>query len=259
MTQLIFSSNPFVMLIVLCAILTLSVEISYQLGQKSKQLTSYDNETVNTIQAGLLTLVAFMLGLTYAQAQGRFDTRRELVVREANSIGTTWLRSSQLPLGESARFRKILTQYTSERLEAYSTPGRPDLYQRVVRDSDRQQSEMWGIVSDALRKEPSNLGISLLMSTLNDTIDVSSEQLAALTHHVPTAVIVLTFVLAVIGSISVGLRFARTHERPLALTALYVISLTVVLNLVIDYDRPRVGFIQVPLDPLTDQLHSMQK
>jgi hypothetical protein len=258
MTDLIFKGNPFELMIAILAILLLSIEIPYQWGIRSEKLSKIDESVWNMVQGALLTLVAFMLALSYAQAQARFDARRALVVKEANSIGTTWLRADQLTPRDTVVFRRILTQYTRERLEAYSTPGRPDLYARVIRDSDWQQAEMWGLASRALRERPTDLGRSLLMATLNDTIDVSAEQLTALSHHVPTSVILLTFILVVVSSITIGLRFAHVRSRPVILTILYAIALTLVLNLVIDYDRPQVGFVTVSLDALTIQLRAME-
>jgi hypothetical protein len=258
MTQLIFQSNPYLMALALFAIFLLSVVIPYQWGRTNKKLAAFDEKSWNTVQAGLLTLVAFMLGLSYAQAQARFDARRDLVLREANSIGTTWLRADQMTPPDAERFRRILTQYTRGRLEAYSTPNRPDLYARVIHDSNQQQDVMWRLVSSSLREHPANLGLSLLMETLNDTIDISSEQLTALTQHVPTPVIVLTFVLAVIGSISIGFQMGRDKSLPLGLVILYAFALTIVLNLIVDYDRAQTGLVRVALDPIKIQLQSME-
>jgi hypothetical protein len=50
----------------------------------------------------------------------------------------------------------------------------------------------------------------------------------------------------------------REKSRPVALVVLYALALTIVLNLVIDYDRPETGLIRVSLDPISNQLHSMQ-
>jgi hypothetical protein len=258
MTQLIFNSNTYVVAIVVLAVILLAVELPYRYGRDNDKLAAINERSWSTIQAGLLTLVSFMLGLSYAQAQGRFDSRRELVVKEANSIGTTWLRADQLSAADAVTFRRILKAYTAERLQAYSTPNAPSLYARVLRDSAQQQDEMWRIASTALREQPTMLGRSLLMETLNDTIDVSSEQLTALTQHVPTPVILLTFLLVILGSICIGLQLGREKSRPAMLIVLYAFALTIVLNLVIDYDRPATGLIRVSIDPIRTQLKSMK-
>ena len=81
-----------------------------------------DKDSWNTVQAGLITLAAFVLSISFSQASTRFDVRRELVVKEANAIGTTWLRADQLPAAQAKRFRQILTDYTAKRLESDETP-----------------------------------------------------------------------------------------------------------------------------------------
>jgi|HubBroStandDraft_6_1064221.scaffolds.fasta_scaffold17744_4 hypothetical protein len=258
MTQLIFSSNPWVLPALMLVVLSLSIEVPYRFG---RSLAHYmpKADPFNAIQAGLLTLAAFVLALSFNQASGRFDTRRALVVREANAIGTTWLRADQLESTQSKRFRRILTDYTAARLRAYETPRDPELYRKTIDQSNKEQTELWKMLSSSLHAHQSTLGISLLMQSLNDTIDLSSEQLQALTSHVPTAVLVLTLALVTLGTLSLGLRFAMDQSRPAILSAIYVIAYVLVINMMVDYDRPNTGFVSVTLTPLKLQLESMQR
>jgi hypothetical protein len=46
---------------------------------------------VGGIQGALLGLLGLLLGFTFAMAVGRYEARRDLVVKEANAIGTTFL------------------------------------------------------------------------------------------------------------------------------------------------------------------------
>ncbi len=258
MTYLIYGANPWVLPVLMLAVLGLCIELPYRFGGKLARLAGGEIDAFNVIQAGLLTLASFVLGLSFAQASARFDDRRALVVREANAIGTTWLRADQLAPAQSARFRQILTAYSAARLTAYETPHDPQLYKRTLLQSDADQEQLWSIASSALREKPTNLGLSLLMQTLNDTIDVSAEQLQALTTHVPTAVVVLTLVLVTLGALSLGLRFALTRSRPPVLSAIYVVASVVVITMMIDYDRPQEGFVRVNLNPLRTQLAAMR-
>lgn len=244
--------------IVMLVVLAFAIEVPYRVVRHMNVAAKSHLDAFNAVQAGLITLASFVLGLSFAQASARFDARRELVVREANAIGTTWLRADQLGASDAARFRKVLTDYTQERLDAYQARYEPGLVRRTVDQSARDQNEMWETASGALRAKPANLGLSLLMQTLNDTIDVSAEQLQALTTHVPTAVVVLTLVLVTLGAISLGLRFGMDGERPPALSAAYVIAFVVVITMMIDYDRPQSGFVKVNLNPIKIELESMQ-
>jgi hypothetical protein len=263
MTYLIFQADPWWLIIVLAIVLCLSIEVPFQCRRFfARKVSNMDAYTA--VQAGLLTLASFVLGLSFSQAEGRFDARRALVVKEANAIGTTWLRADQLGSPQRQRFRQILIDYTATRLQAYelhgpgSAPPSEVPYQAEIDRSNRDQRGMWAIASPALQSRPGNLGLSLLMQTLNDTIDVSAEQLQALTTHVPTGVVVLTLLLITLGALSLGLRFALDGSRPAALSAIYVVASVIVVTMMIDYDRPQTGFITVNLNPLKLQLQSME-
>ncbi len=236
-------------------VLALAIELPFRFGKGWVRRIAVSDASWNIIQGGILTLVAFMLGISFSQAEGRFDLRRSLVVTEANAIGTTWLRAGQLSGGDAAGFRRILAEYTSVRVRAYQ---RLISKEDATAQSDRDQARLWAIASSALRARPQDLGASLLMEALNDTIDVSAEQLAALTHHVPATIIGLTLGLTVLGAMLIGLGFARADSRPYVLAVSYVFATVIVISMMVDLDRPQAGFIRVPLDPLTLQLDSMR-
>jgi hypothetical protein len=257
-TQLIFQSNPWLFPILVLIVLALAIELPFRFARPLSGKVAKQFDAFNAIQTGLFTLASFVLGLSFAQASGRFDTRRELVVKEANAIGTTWLRADQLPSTQAKRFRRILTEYTAARLKAYETPNDDALYQRTLDRSNRDQGEVWSIASSALHAQRTNIGLSLMMQSLNETIDVSAEQLQALTSHVPTLVVVLTVALVALGALSLGFRFALDGARPQVLSVIYVVAYVFVISMMIDYDRPQTGFVTVNLNPLKLQLQSMQ-
>jgi len=258
-TQFIFYSAPWLLPAVMLLITALLIELPYRIGKLLPLKELVKDDAWNIVQAGLLTLASFVLGLSFAQASSRFDSRRALVVKEANAIGTTWLRADQLDANAEPRFRQILTDYAATRLNAYESPGAaPALYRQAIARSDRDQVLLWSIASSALRAQRSNLGLSLLMQTLNDTIDVSAEALQAATSHVPTAIVVLTLILVALGTLATGLRFARDNSRPLVLSVIYVLAYVIVIEMMVDYDRPGTGFVTINLNPMKRQLLSMQ-
>lgn len=48
-------------------------------------------------------LIFALLGFTFAMAVARYDARREMVLQEANTIGTTYLRADLLPRDHPSR------------------------------------------------------------------------------------------------------------------------------------------------------------
>jgi len=262
MTYLIFESSAWFLIAALTIVLSLSIELPYRWTRAGKGIAR-NLDAYNAVQAGILTLASFVLGLSFSQAQGRYDARRALVTKEANAIGTAWLRAEQLDGRRRDHFRTILVDYTSTRLHAYanrqdSSTLRNVGAQSAIERSDRDQQQMWEIASLAVKAHPMNLGLSHLMETLNDTIDVSAEQLQSFTTHIPTAVVVLMLALITLGALSLGFRFSADGYRPAALSAIYVVAMVVVVTMMLDYDRPQGGFVRVNLDPIRLQLSSME-
>jgi hypothetical protein len=97
------------------------------------------------------------------------------------------------------------------------------------------------------------------MQSLNNTIDVVTQERQALKSHVPTAIVVLTLCLVTLATLSLGLRFALGGSRPVLLSIIYIAAYVIVIEMMIDYDRPNSGFVTINLTPLTDQLSVMQR
>ncbi len=72
----------------------LAEELGFHLGKYWKARHPDEQEShIGAMIAASLGLWAFLLAFLVGIAANRFDARRELVVEEANSIGTTYLRA----------------------------------------------------------------------------------------------------------------------------------------------------------------------
>jgi len=87
-------------------------EAGYRIGRKRR--TAIDEPTrawVTAIYSAILAMLGLLLGFSWAMAQQRFEARRELVVEEANAIGTTYLRAQALPEPHRGDVSKLIRQY----------------------------------------------------------------------------------------------------------------------------------------------------
>src|SRR5215471_9222007 len=96
----------------------LSVEGGYRLGIYRRSRSEEEKEApVGAMVGATLGLLAFMLAFTFGLAAARFDTRRHVLLDEANAIGTTYLRAGMLP-ERGEQIRTLLRDYVAARLEA---------------------------------------------------------------------------------------------------------------------------------------------
>ena len=105
-----------------------------ELGYRLKTRTPPDPVAVEKtdialVLGAILTLLALLLGFTYAMSQTRYETRRQLVVDEANAIGTTYLRAKTLLEPRSSEIQELLRQYAALRVEIISI--KDDAPQRI--------------------------------------------------------------------------------------------------------------------------------
>src|ERR1700674_5727591 len=90
----------------------LSIEAGYRLGPPQRRASAEEKEApVGAIVGATLGLLSFILAFTFGMAASRFDARRQIVVEEANAIGTTYLRAGLLPDGRGVKARKVLREY----------------------------------------------------------------------------------------------------------------------------------------------------
>ena len=98
----------------------------------------------------LLALMAFLLAITMGMASDRFDTRRGLILSEANSIGTTYLRAGYLPEPASSQSQELLREYVPLRIV---TNDMEQVKQQIVRGVEIQD-ELWSMAEELARATP---------------------------------------------------------------------------------------------------------
>ena len=201
-------------------------------------------------------LAALILGFSFSFASNRYDPRRLLVTEEANAIGTTFLRAAFLRAGAADRFRSTLREYTQARLAAYTAPT-PAGIGAMERKSIAVQDVLWSLVVMAARDDPRNGQLGLLTQALNQTIDISEKQAAALRSRVPAAMLGLVIVVSLLSTTLLGARFGRARGPQIFLAFLFCLLFATVITEIVDLDHPQRGLVRVDLTSLQSQLQRM--
>jgi hypothetical protein len=73
------------------------LEAGYRVGHRRIQRDGEAaHEGISAMEAATFAMLGLLLGFAFSGAPGRFDTRRGLIVQEANAIGTAYLRIDSL-------------------------------------------------------------------------------------------------------------------------------------------------------------------
>lgn len=242
-----------IFLVGLAAILA-GCEIGRRLGVRA---AGRGGDSVSTLESAILGLLALMIGFTFAMALSRFEARRDAVLNEANAIGTTALRARLLPEPQRTNALQLLQEYVKIRLDITLRPvSRAELIAAIDR-SNALQEALWQQAMAVAAKDNGLVPTGLFVQTLNEMIDNQEKRLTALRNRVPNIVVLALFGIATIASAFAG--YASGLEARRARLPIYIMGLLVsgVILLILDLDRPSVGFIEVSQQPMIDTAASI--
>jgi hypothetical protein len=250
--QQLLDSLPIVGVFLAFAIVGLTAsEFGYRLGHWWQSRTANENEgPTGMIVGSLLALMAFLLAITMGMASDRFDKRRSLVLDEANSVGTTYLRAGYLPEPASSQIRDLLREYVPLRI--VETADMADVRVRMAR-SVELHAQLWSIAEALARSTPESDVLALFIVSLNETIDLHETRVTVGVYgRVPETVLLLLLLGSMITLSMVGFYEGLSLRRNPFSAVVLILVLGAVITLVIDLDRSRDGFLKVNQQPLID-------
>ena len=140
-----------VILLLFASIAAIVSELGYRLGLWWQKSTPDEKEgPTGMIVGSILGLMAFLLAVSTGMATDRYDQRRGLVLAEANSIGTSYLRAGYLPEPASREIRDLLREYVSLRI---ATDNMENELKKIAR-SVELHAKLWSITEDLARTSP---------------------------------------------------------------------------------------------------------
>jgi len=203
---------------------------------------SHHHEHITSLREGLFILLSLLLGFTVAMVLPRFDQRTQLVIDEANAIGTTMLRAEILPEPQRGKTLELLREYVTVRRD-FATQrllDRPSLDRQTQRTKALQR-RLWEEMVAATQQNQTAV-VATYLQALNAMIDVVEKRLAAFENRVPITVWLIIFLVALFQTFTIGFSLKRRFWFSLVMTPLVV---AVVMALVADLDCPHTGFIGV--------------
>lgn len=234
----------------------LAVEGGYRFGKWRHSHASEEKETpVAAMVAALLGLLAFMLAFTFSLAAARFDARRQIVLEEANAIGTTYFRARLLPELQRTEIADLLRRYTELRVQ-YISAGR---IAELMAQSEEIHEQLWSRAVAAAEQDHHSITTGLFLQSLNETIDLHSKRVfVGLQSRIPLTIWLALFCLDLLGMASVGYQAGLSVTRRSPEMPILTLAFAGVLLLIIDLDRGHEGLLQVSQQPMVDLLKTMQ-
>jgi hypothetical protein len=199
---------------------------------------------LGAVEGAVFGLMGLLMAFTFSGASSRFDTRRQLVVEEANAIGTAYLRLDMLPASAQPAIKQNFRRYLDARLAVYRRL--PDI-EAAKAELDRAtalQSEIWMQAVTACR-EATQPPTMLILPALNQMIDITTTRTAALRMHPPPVIFAMLVSLMLAGSLLAGYGMAASRTRSWLHILAFAATMSVAVYVILDFEFPRVGLIRL--------------
>ncbi len=114
--EILYAASERALGLVFFALMLTASEAGFRFGRRRGKQTSEDTKSeISTVEAGILGVLGLLLGFTMSMAVTRFEVRKQLVLEEANAIGTAHLRTQLLPATEGKEIADLLRAYANIR------------------------------------------------------------------------------------------------------------------------------------------------
>jgi hypothetical protein len=197
------------------------------------------------IEGAVFALLGLILAFSYSGALTRFDAHRQLVVAEANNIGTAYLRIDLLPADAQAPMRDLFRRYLDSRIETYRKLPDMGAVTAELAHSAKLQGEIWSLAISSSQRSPTLQPSLLLLPALNEMIDITTTRTEAVRLHPPLIIWVMLGALTFACALFAGYDMAGRKRLNLLHSAAFAVVLAVTVYVIIDLEYPRIGLIQM--------------
>jgi hypothetical protein len=229
--------------LVLLGGMLLSMEAGSRVRVRHLRAAQSDSTGCAAIHGAVFALMGLVIAFTFSGAASRFDHRRDLIVEEANDIGTAYLRIALLPQAARGPLQDKFREYLDSRLLTYRRNRRRES-QSAAAANRSTPGQIWKLALEAIDHASSPPVAALILPSLNDMFDIVTTRTAATQMHPPAAVWLMLGGLTLVCSFLVGYDLGGLQRNWLhLLTFALLFSLT--LYVIVDMEFPRVGLIRV--------------
>lgn len=212
-------------------------------GRRTAARGKPDVANVNLVVTSMLGLLGFVLALTLSFSSTRFQERQAATLREANSIGTAWLRTMTIDDPRALEIAKMLEEYGKVRKAFVQAPRSGDSLKGIDERTAELQTRIWKRIESIARERQDPVVVALI-AAVNETFDAGSATRFAIDVRPPSQGIWLLFGLALLSIGTLGYQMGLRGRTYRVISALLIAMWTMVIFVILDLGSSRLGNIR---------------
>ena len=183
-----------------------------------------------------LGLLGLLLAFSFGMVLNRYEARRDLVTKEANAIGTAYLRAQLLDEPHRTRLSRLLVAYADNRV-ALARFG-PRVAEHAARN-DQLLIDIWAAIRASRESAVAHGLTTALLVAYNEVIDLDTERKVAWNLRLPAEVLLLLLAYLALVAAVVGHQVDGSRGRRAALVLFVLMALSI--TVIADINRPMSG------------------
>jgi hypothetical protein len=195
------------------------------------------------LKSTVLVLIGLLTVFTFVGTSFRFDTKRGLIVNEANVIRLAYQRIDLLSAAAQPTIRQNFRAYVDNRLAIYRKLPDFEAARKEMSQATALQDEIWLQAVAACEETKSAMTTTLVLSAIGQMIDMTTSRSIAIQTHPLEIICGLIGTLALASSLLAGYENRRADRRSWIHIVGYAVIATMTIYVFIDLANSHVGQI----------------
>ena len=236
--------------IVLAGIFFITIFVLNWLGHRArKRINRVHPEkevALGAAEGSLFGLMALLLAFSFGIVATKFESRRQLIIDEANFINSAILRCNLYPESIKQWLLPDFKKYLESRIAYYDMGDSPaeDKVKTILNDANQHFNSIWNKIN-LLTKDKENRSLTEQMITvLINMKNIAATREAARHGSFPLLIAIILLLLVFVSSFLMGYGGDPGQRNPIVSLAFsFMTSATIFL--VMELARPRQGYINL--------------
>jgi hypothetical protein len=199
------------------------------------------------IEATAFALLGLLLAFSFSGAEGRLSARRDLIVKEAETIQSVYLRLDVMPQPARDELKGYVRHYLNARIAFYDNlldDAKAAAAQASGLEVTRQ---LWSRTVEAGARARDARALTFVLSALDEMLSVKVAREAALRAHMPVVILVFLAVLSFACAFVAGMNMAGAGGLSVLHVFLFASLTALATYLIVNLEFPRAGFLRIGL------------
>jgi len=222
--------------------------LGIRFGKKYAWEKNEPEKHVSLTLTALLGFTAFLVAFIFGNTSSRFESKRFYNLEHVNSIGTTYLRADLIPEPQRKEIKILIGSYLDTYFRIISiSEGRNE----ELKKGENILNDVWKISSAYSFEDRNSEATSLYIDALNKTIDLHTVRVViSFVQKIPETVWILLYMLSGFSMFVAGFQLGVVGGKISIPVILLAFTLSLVISMVSDFERPTEGFFKVKQDAM---------